>query len=86
MADNLRVMSRQRVTNDNIVLPTDPDSRMSLVSIVHEAWGWFRSRRTTMLVRTNLCYRPHFAVDCRGFLLVTRHYIVATGRFAKCWR
>ena len=36
MADNLSTMSRQRVTNDNIVLPATPDSRMLLASIVHD--------------------------------------------------
>ena len=36
MADNLSMMSRQRVTNDNIVLPAAPDPRVLLASIVHD--------------------------------------------------
>lgn len=38
------------------------------------------------MIRTNPCYRPHFAWDGRGFLLVTRRWIIATGLFAKYWR
>ena len=36
MADNLSMMSRQRVINDNIVLPAAPDPRVLLASIVHD--------------------------------------------------
>ena len=36
MADDLSMMSRQRVTNDNIVLPAAPDSRVLLASILHD--------------------------------------------------
>jgi signal transduction histidine kinase len=36
MADNLNMMSRQRVTDDNIVLPEAADPRVLLASIVHD--------------------------------------------------
>src|SRR3954449_1324290 len=36
MADDLNIISRQRVADDNMVLPAAPDPRLLLASIVHD--------------------------------------------------
>lgn len=38
-----------------------------------------------MLIRSNPCYRPTFAYDRRGLLLITRRFILATGSRATGW-
>lgn len=38
-----------------------------------------------MLIRRNPCYRTRFQRDHRGYLLVTKRWIIATGTFAACW-
>lgn len=44
------------------------------------------ARMRKALLRSNPCYRPHFAIDRRGVLIVTRRFIFATGTYAVCWR
>jgi hypothetical protein len=36
-----------------------------------------------MIVRLNPCYRPNFQRDRRGWLIITRRFIFATGTFAR---
>jgi hypothetical protein len=38
-----------------------------------------------MLLRSNPCYPNMFQFDARGVLIVTRHFIFATGTFARVW-
>ena len=40
-----------------------------------------------MLLRSNPhgIYRPQFAWDRRGLLILTRRWVVASGVFARCW-
>lgn len=38
-----------------------------------------------MLLRSNPCYPPQFALNRRGLLIVSRRWIFATRSYAHCW-
>jgi len=39
-----------------------------------------------MLIRKHSFYTPRLARDEHGFLLITKRWIIATGRYAYVWR